>query len=185
MKRVDLSAELAAAGSATKVLHFHALERFGIARNLLCDLWRSDFGFGVCRARDVGDGLYSPGEGEPHLVLPVREDGDLVDLCAFRSSAPEKWLLRSGQGWALGLERGLERHTWGDPVALAVSPLEWLRHGAGGLCILDWDAPELTYLLGVPNLVCSTREQASHLRAALSKPVRLPNISIEETRLAA
>ena len=96
-----------------------------------------------------------------------------------------RWLLRSGQGWALGVENGLERHTWGDPVAVSASPLEWLCRGEDGLVVLDWDAPEVRYLRDVPHLACSTASLANHLRNTLSKPLRIPQISIMETRLAA
>jgi hypothetical protein len=185
MNHHGLEAELATAGKATTLDHFRALERLGVSRNTLCDLWARNYGFGVMAASDAGDGTYYPGDGQPHLLLPVYEDGELVDLCAFRSANPSAWLLRSGMGWALGLEHGLEPHTWGDPVRLSLSPLEWLQNDAAGLCVLDWDAPEVRYLVGVPHLVCSDAGHASTLRRTLSTPVRFPTISVMEARLAA
>jgi hypothetical protein len=185
MSGPDLSAELASAALAIKIMHFRTLERLGVARDTLCERWRHDWGFGVAPATAGEDELYVPGEGPPHLILPVYDDGELVDLCAFRSADPTRWLLRTGQGWALGLERGLMAHAWGDPVPLAVSPLEWMRQGCVGLCVLDWSAPEVRYLLEVPHLVCSSRDLAAMLRAKLATPVRFPTISIEEARLVA
>lgn len=183
-QRLDLQREMSAARNSIRVIHLRALERLGVERGLFCDMAASEFGLGVAFVTAGDEGLYHPGGDELHLILPIVEDGALVDLCAFRSADPTRWLLRSGLGWALGLDRGLERHTWlldGEAVALAMSPLEWLRQGATGLCVTDWSAPEVTYLRGVPRLVCSTDKLASHLRAALIKPVNIPEILVRES----
>jgi hypothetical protein len=183
----DLEAEFAAAQRALKNEHLRVLERLGVSRKTLAEFNRY-CGFGVVRAAEHPSepGLYIlDAEGAPHLVLPVWEDGALVDLVGFRPGSANRWLLRTGLGWCLGVERGLERHTWGDRVSLAVSPLDWLRGNTEGLCILDWDAPEVHYLKGVPHLICSNEHQAAMLRSALTRPVYLPTISIKETRLAA
>lgn len=186
MNRPDLAAELETAGRAVSIRHFHALEGLGVPRGPLCDAWRYGVGFGVQRVEDAGDGLYYlSGDGESHLILPVYENEELVDLCAFRSAEPGGWLLRTGLGWALGVACGLEPHSWGDPVPLAVTPLDWLRHGGCGLCVLDWSAPEIRYLVGVPHLVCETAAHADRLRAALARPVTFPKISIQDLALAA
>jgi hypothetical protein len=178
-----LQSELDTASRALTINHLRALERLGVSRDTICTATRYGC-LGVRPVTDAGAGLYLPDEdGEPHVIVPVWEDGALVDLCAFRTDNPTAWMLRSGHSWALGLERGLEPHTWGDPVTLADTPLDWLR--VGGLCVLDWQAPEIRFLVGVPSLVCQTPEQASLLRTALTAPVRLPHISVLETRLAA
>lgn len=183
MSRPDIDAELGDAFQDSSIAPLRQLEALGVSRTVCAELGLNRWG--VIRASEGEDGLYILGEGEPHLVLPVIDQGELVDLVAFRSSDPNRWLLRRGVGWALGLESGLERHTWGDPVPLAVSPLEWLQQGADGLCVLDWDAPEVHYLVGVPHLVCSNEHQAAMLRRALSRPVRFPAISVMEARCAA
>ncbi len=177
----DLSAEMLAAMKASTLLHAKALEHLGVSWPVIAELRRYHCGWGVVHAVEHPSkpGLYClDPEAPPHLVLPVYGDGELVDIVAFRSSHPNNWLLRTGPGWALGVERGLERHTWGDQVSLALSPLEWLQQGASGLCVLDWAAPEVHYLTEVPHLVCSTEGVAALLRSALSKPVRFPEISI-------
>lgn len=181
----ELERELKAACLASRFVHARALNRLGVSSSTIADLRRQHWGWGVVNASAGDDGLYLPGSGEPHLVLPVIENGDLIDLVAFRSATPERWLLRTGQGWALGLERGLEPHTWHPETLLSCNPLDWLRADCEGLCVLDWGAPETHYLVGVPHLECSTPELAGLLRGALSKPVRLPTISIKENRLAA
>jgi hypothetical protein len=184
MSRPDLAAEMFAAAMAIQIRHLEALEALGVPRRTSCEATRRG-ALGVARVSDADDGLYSLGEGDPHLILPVFDDGELVDLCAFRSANPEHWLLRTGCGWALGLERGLGVHSWGDPVPIAVSPLDWLRQDTAGLCVVDWTAPELSYLLELPHIVCASGALASRLRVTLTKPVRVPEISVGGMKLAA
>ncbi len=185
MSAVDLDAEMRAAAKASSFIHAKALVGLGVSLDTVADLRRHHWGWGVAHAFDDGNGLYCPGEGPLHLVLPVYEDGELIDLCAFRSASPAGWLLRTGLGWVLGLKHGLEHHTRGDPVHLSVSPLEWLRRACDGLCVLDWDAPEVHYLSEVSHLICSSPELARCLTAALSRPVRFPEIVVEEVRRVA
>ena len=185
MTRPDLHKELADAGAATTLLHFRHLVALGVPRATLAAQRVDSWGWGVVNAIDVDDGLYAPGDGPLHLVLPVWDGHDLIDLVAFRSGNPTGWRLRNGHGLALGLERGLERHHWEEEVELTTTPLDWLRNGADGLCIVDWDAPELHMLATLPRIVCPDQQCATQLRRALIRPQHLPQISIKETRLAA
>ena len=182
---INLSNEMRAAGRASTLLHFKHLLGLGVPRATVAELRRDDWGWGVANAVDVGDGLYCPGDGPLHLVLPVWDDGELIDLVAFRSGNPGDWKLRTGQGLALGLEHGWERHHWDDEVQLTLTPLDWLRNGAAGLCIVDWDAPDISMLASLPRIICPTRESAAQLRQALTRPQPLPPIIVKETRLAA
>jgi hypothetical protein len=79
---------------------------------------------------------------------------------------------------ALGLEGGLEPLIWRESVPVAASPLEWLQRGADGICPLDYDAPELCDLFAMQRLVCSSLSLANLLKRSLTKPVRLPSISV-------
>ena len=183
--KIDLSNEMRAAGQASTLLHFKHLLALGVPRATVAELRRNDWGWGIVKAVDVGDGLYRPGDGPLNLVLPVFDDGDLIDLVAFRSGSPGDWKLRTGLGLALGLEHGWERHQWDDEVKLSLTPLGWLRNGCDGLCIVDWDAPDISMLASVPSIICPTRESAAHLRQALTRPQQLPPITVKEMRLAA
>ena len=185
MTRPDLDQELAVAGAATTLLHLKHLLGLGVPRPTVAELRRDDWGWGVVNAIDVGDGLYRPGDGPLHLLLPVWDGEDLVDLVVFRSGDPSDWRLRTGLGLALGLERGWERHHWVDEVELTLTPLDWLRNGADGLCLVDWDAPDISMLVSLPRIICPTRESAAQLRQALTRPQPLPPITVKETRLAA
>ena len=104
---------------------------------------------------------------------------------AFRSANPADWRLRTGLGLALGLDRGWERYHWQADVELSLTPLDWLRNGANGLCIVDWDAPELSMFACLPGITCPSREAAGQLRKALTRPKPLPPIFVKETQLAA
>jgi hypothetical protein len=194
---IDLLAELRTASRAVRQPHLDRLKGLGVSV-----AWAAqqshDSGlppFGVTAAEDAGDGLYQPSEGALHMVLPVVDDGALVDLVAFRSNDPGNWLLRTGHGWAMGMEQGMSRWLWsapadpsarppryqlGQPPTLFSDPLDWLRGGGEGICVLDWGAPEVRYLDVLPELVCSTPAVRALLIQALSRPARLPKLSILE-----
>jgi hypothetical protein len=164
--------------SATPTL-LHRLKALGVSRDTLANMGARHYFGGAARIIDVDDGLYAPSdEGKPHLILPVFEEGELVDLVAFNSDQPLAWLLRLGTGWSLGLIDGFERHSWDQEVRLWASPLDWLRADRDGLCILDWSAPEVLELARLPTIRCQNRLLAERLKQALSRPYRLPTITI-------
>lgn len=173
----DLHRELKQAGCAINILHLQHLLALGVrmrtAANLEC---RGQAAWGVIRASAGEDGLFIPGEGALHLLLPVIMDGALIDLVAFRSGSPADWMLRTGLGWALGMDRSLEPYTWGDTPTVHETPLDWLRAGCAGLCVLDWSAPELHSLKGIASLACATDGLASTLRRHLTRDPNLPEI---------
>lgn len=183
--KIDLAAEMRSAGLASRLVHFKYLVTLGVPLKPLARMRLSDWGWGVVHALDGEDGLYRPGDGPLHVVLPVYDDGVIIDLVAFRSSDPANWKLRTGIGLALGLERGWERHHWADDVELSITPLDWLRNCGEGICIVDWDAPEIYRLDTLPRITCPDARAASRLKLALTRPQHLPHISIKETRLAA
>jgi len=190
----DLLAEMGSAARDVRQVHLDRLRGLGVPISWLADaFWHEPYPeiglgpaplppFGVSCCESVGGGLYQPGEGPLHVLLPVVEDGALVDLCAFRSADPGNWLLRVGNGWALGMDLGLSPHLWG-PVHVFSDPLDWLRGCGEGVAVLDWDSPEIRRQLdAVPEVVCSTPAVASVLTRALTRPVRIPKISIKEAR---
>ena len=107
-------------------------------------------GVGVMTIREVPGGLFEPSDkGQPHLVLPVchyraREwlgidlsQFEPIDLIAMKTSSPERWLWRTGDGWALGVEHlGVDA-----PLRVVATPLDWIAAEGRALCILDWAAP--------------------------------------------
>lgn len=191
---VDVRAELDSAAARVRQPHLNRLRALGVSIDTIAEMGAT-FPIGIGEAEDAGNGLYQPGEGALHMILPIVEDGELVDLCAFRSNIPDRWLLRKGLGFALGLEDGLSPWLWyqpadpeakpprfqvGKPLHIFSNPLEWLRAGRDGVCVLDWSAPEIRRLNGFERLTVSDATTARLLRASLSRPVRIPVIDVLE-----
>lgn len=90
----------------------------------------------------------------PHrrLLLAVRRDGELVDVAALASHARNEWALRTGMGWALGMDLVDDLHralAAGRPrmrVRLHATPFDWLAAAGDGLCVLDWSQAALSEL---------------------------------------
>lgn len=199
--RMNLHFELDLSASFVRQAHLDKLRSLGVPMPFLAQVGCDYAPFGVANAEPSGMGLYQPGEGVPHLILPVVEDGVLVDLCAVRTADRANWMLRTGHGWALGLEHGLDKWTWHSPAS--ISPRGELRHQVGkptlifpdpialmqgsgdGICILDWSAAEVRQLDVLAEVICFDTKTALLLEQALRRPARLPQISIVEKRHAA
>ena len=178
MVSADLLSELRTFALATTGFAVRRLVALSISHLTIANMGLNHYSFGVGRCLDVEDGLFVPSdEGRVRLVLPVYDDGELVDLVAFSTDTPHDTRLRTGEGWALGLERGIEEHQWDKLLVLHSSPLDWMRAGCGGLCILDWDAPEIVQLMHFDEIHCEDRRLEPLLRKALTRPSRMPNIT--------
>lgn len=192
---VDLHNEMRLATHSVRQVHLDRLRTLGVSYDTIARLGEAFYPFGIVKAEPSSQGLYQPGEGVSHIVLPVIQDGALVDLCAFRSTAPDEWRLRTGNGWALGLEEGLGRWLWrssadpsanppkhqlGCPPHIYSSPLEWLRHGCNGICVLDWRSPEIYQLDVLESVTVSDAATAKLLTNALTRPARVPAIGLME-----
>ncbi len=176
---MSLNDELRDIALAVQPMAIRRLEKLGVSRTTIARMGARHYSFGVSPIVALDDGLFAlGGDGPPHLILPVYEDGELIDLCAFQTGKPHDWRLRIGSGWALGLEGGLADHYWADKVNLWSSPFEWLRRDRDGLCVVDWTAPEVHQLRDLTNINCSDAPLATMLGRALARPVRVPNITI-------
>jgi hypothetical protein len=188
LSRPDLNAEMVGASRSFSFLHCKRLQSLGVPWETVCEL-TGEGAVGVITASEGEDQTFYPDpDGTPQLVVPVIEGGEMVDLVAFRSNNPGGLLLRNGLGTALGLERGIEPYTWQLPseaVPLHKTPLDWLRARRAGVVIIDWLAPDLRDLCGIPRIVCEDHALADRLRSALTRPTYLPDIQIKEMRLAA
>jgi hypothetical protein len=190
----DLYGELKAAAFAVRQVHIDRLRFLGVPLSWMAATYTFPFGVAPC---EPSGGFYQPldGEGALHLILPVLDEGALVDLVAFRTTAPDAWLLRTGNGYALGLEEGLNPWMWyapadlsakppkhqvGKPAYLARNPLDWMQAAGEGLCVLDWSAPEVRQLDALPCVTAADHDTAKLLRSALTRPPRLPSIRVAE-----
>lgn len=137
------------------------------ANRMLCDgdLARA-------RVRVGASGLFEWDGGEPHLILGVREFGDLVDLVAVRSAAPDEWALLRGDGWVLGHDAlFMAREGLASNLRVFGTPFEWMRGDGAGICVLDWTAHALGELRGLgPNitLIADDHGAAQRLGAVLA-----------------
>jgi hypothetical protein len=178
MKGADLFREMLSAARSANQQAIDRLRSLGVRPEALA--YVQPLPFGVVRAEPAGGGLYQPCDlGPPHLVMPVTIDGELVDLLAFRAADPGGWMLRTGQGWCLGLERGVGCLMDDGPVLLHRTPLDWMRADLSGICVTDWDAVDDIRSLDVlPHLVTDCHATADNLRRAMARPVRTPAISV-------
>jgi len=129
------------------------LMQLGFDGRLIAELG-AQLAIGQARVQISRDGYhFEPHGPDARLLLAVLERGDFVDICAVSTSDADSWALRIGQGWCLGhddYDKALNTSLRERQCILRVfgSPLDWLRAGCAGICVLDWVAalPELRLL---------------------------------------
>ena len=188
----EMGLMLAQLSAAMPFAAVRALDAMGMPRGVLNAMVLAG---DLARARvTIGkSGLFDLGEGEPALLIAVREGGAVIDVCAVQSARPDEWALLRGDGAVLGHE-ALMRCVLGIDAALPVfgTPLAWLVAGGTGICVLDWSATVLGQLRGLGpkvTLQCEDARAAEVLGRALAwdglpKVVVRPDDS-KEDRLAA
>lgn len=184
----DLQTELSAAAGRVEQRHLDHIRALGIAPATIARLGSNRLpAFGVVNAEIDRRGYYQPCEGPAHIVMPVTEGGDLVDLVAWRTTQPERWWLRFGTGWAIGADDLGEVDRWGGPAPMVYgSPLDWLRADCRGSVILDWSRDVMVALQNHAAIDCANSALAATLRDAIAQTVRLPKIAVtKEIRHAA
>lgn len=184
MSMVDLQSEARAASDRVRQHHIDRLLALGVPGPAIAMMGAREIPFGVGTVERMERGLYQPGDGPLHVISPVCAGGEIIDLLAWRSDAPGNWAWRTGLGWALGTDMLFPR--WDNaPVPIHATPLDWLRAAGEGMCILDWEAPELGDLRAL-EAIEADEWIAQRIIRALSKPQRLPIIiKRKETRRAA
>ena len=183
MADTDLSAEMRFAAGAVRQRHIDALLGLGVAGATIASLGSRQYPFGVMEGVINKDGAFVPGDGPLHLIQPVMDGPDIIDLVAWRSMRHDRWGLRMGTGWALGVDNITEPGGWDSSSAhLIGTPLNWLRAGAADTVVLDWEAREIEHLRHLSEITCSDRVVAKLLTDALKRPQPLPSIRIEEMR---
>lgn len=174
MRTDDLLAEAWAAFQRVRQPHIDRMLVLGVSASSIAMLGAREIPFGVGMIERMGNGLYQPGDGAVHVLSPVYADGQIIDIVAWRSDAPTKWLWRTGIGWALGTDE--LRPRWDNaPMPIHATPLDWLRAAGEGICVLDWDAPDLASLRTLESIEAD-EWLCQRLTRALSKPPRMPVI---------
>ena len=178
MKQLDLINEIENACRGVKQAHLDRIRALGVTSTTIATLGAFQAPFGVMNCEAIGGGIFQPGGDTPYIVQPVFDDGVMIDIVAWRTVDPQSWLWRTGSAWALNTD-AIAANSWQDePLSIDATPLDWLRNGATGLCILNWDAPEIRQLLRV-KAIAADQHIARQLRAALLKPAYFPDIQIK------
>jgi hypothetical protein len=182
MKGRDLEAAYAAAVSNVRQQHLDRLVGAGVTPRTIARIGTAYPPFGVMTGTCDVAGIFSPGDGLPHVVQPVAEGEELVDLVAWRVGSPMRWGLVTGLGWLLNADACFASRWDGDRLSLHATPLDWLRADADGGVVLDWTSPDLCWLRGFDRIDCGNDMVAATLRKALSRPVRIPKLQTMEAR---
>ncbi|MGN6374863.1 MAG: hypothetical protein ACTHMG_04840 [Sphingomonas sp.] len=185
-QRSALHREFSFAQQRLSFRHFEIMRGHGIPAAQLV----ADGRIGVVKANVERDDFWSPDEGgKSMIVTPVVEDGRTIDLVAFLLSDPDAWYLRTGDGWALGAEAVADAATaWdseGGQMHLHPTPVEWLRSGGAGACVIRWTDEARATLRNVPAISVASPVVARKLRLELARPPRLPEITVRGRRLYA
>jgi hypothetical protein len=160
----DLLDEFVAATAAACRRDFELLEGAGVPHDFL---WLGPMRFGVSAIERHRGGLYTPvdGGGEAaYYILPAMllvEDGEEVkkvvgDLIAVTLSRPGGWWLRRGTVPILNPSAITRAEIMREPLMAFSTPIEWLRGGGQGICILDWGCNLRLHLGGVRRITADT-----------------------------
>lgn len=121
------------------------LEALGVPGRFVAEL-NARCLIGAARVHLSPDGeRWEPEGPDARLLLAVTEGGELADIAAVSTTAPDQIALRTGAGALLGddeLERIERAALAGRRVRLRLlaDPLAWLRVHGEGICVLDWAA---------------------------------------------
>ncbi len=121
------------------------LEQQGVTREAI----HRAGGLAVARISMVGRLWMPEPTGTPAFILPVWdgpapsiysgvENPVLIDMIAWRPDDLACWWYRTGEGDALGIDNLDLAHIEGWPISLHRTPLDWLRAGCRGACLLDY-----------------------------------------------
>lgn len=135
---------------------------------------------GVSRVEISKDEKWAPADqGRIMLTVAVYEADAITDIVAFDPASPNEWFLRTGNAWALGInaiEAATDIFDASNSVFLHATPLDWLRYGMGGACVLDWTPEAINTLRAASKIEVPSPKFAQALRLQLSRPPRLPEI---------
>lgn len=185
MNGADLERLYASAVRNVRQSHLDRLRGAGVTPGTIARLGSAYPAFGVLCGEIEQSSRFNAGEGQPHVIQPVVEGYALIDLVAWRVGDPRRWGLVNGLGWLLNADTCFASRWDAESLTLRSTPLDWLRADAQGGVILDWHAPDLTSLRGFSFIECGDAVLASSVRRALSKPRRLPVITVAEVRYVA
>lgn len=151
-----------------------ALLDMGVPAGLVAGLTGAGL-LGRLRVAERGGLWREDPDGAPRLLLGVRDRaGEVIDIAALSSTDPDAWALMTGDGWLLGWDR-VEDAALADPetapvVKMHARPIDWLRAGGEGACLLDYGPGalgELRALGPAVELACEDDKAAAALAGLL------------------
>lgn len=187
-RQIDLEAEIRSAelGVDSRVISW--LLNKGCTAAGIAAIGAKQAPFGVMKCDMRGQHTFEP-TIEPYgvqaLIMPVVDEGSIIDAIAWRSLRPDAWLWRNGNGWALGIGLIQEPPLWDGfkEITLHATPLDWLRAGGEGAVVLDWSAiTHIRKLAMFDTIKCDHPTVQKRLSAILSQPERKPKIVGTRTR---
>jgi hypothetical protein len=146
----DLERELLEAAARMPMSAMRRLWAMGAEKRLTARLLGTG-NLGIAQVM-LGEATWEPEGPDRRLLLAVRRDGELIDVAALASHARNEWALRTGLGWALGMDLIDDAHrelVCGAKrlrLRLHATPFDWLAAGGDGLCVLDWCQSALSEL---------------------------------------
>lgn len=147
------------------------------------------FGESLVGAANIETGrndFWTPTDSGPRaIIIPAMENGCIIDLIAFRPSQPDTWYARVGNCWALGMDEIADARSALDQshsIFLHATPLDWLRAGGRGVCVIDWTDDARLTLRDLRAIDVASPKFARALRLELSRPPRIPEIKTGRMR---
>ena len=119
--------------------------------------------------------------GDPEIIMPVMEGGEVVDLVAFMPHRPGRWHIRTGACPLLGIDN---MGVWSESLRVWRTPLDYLRASLQGVVVLSWSAA-IPLLTCTREIVAEDVEHGREIRKRLTRPIALPTISVPFKRRAA
>jgi len=128
---------------------------------------------------EVAGDYYQPRHGgHAAIIIPVFQDGELIDLTAT-GPASRRTVIRMGIASMLGQE-AIDRATdAGTHLQVFSDPIEWLRNRCSGAVVLDWQAARFA-LADVLAIACVSELLAKKLDNAMRQPARIPRLFVRE-----
>lgn len=167
-----------AAVRAVRTSHLDALRTAGASTATIASLGVAFPPLGVLAGELERYGRFNPGEGANHVVQPILDQGELVDLVAWRPGQPRRWGMVSGLGWMLNSDHAFGSRLDGWQLTLHATPLSYLSGDGEGAVVLDWASQDVDWLRTFERIDCSDDLVAAALRCALNRPRRTPAIRV-------
>jgi len=141
--------------------------------------------FGVARIETYRSGFYEPSEGGQIAIIQpcasCREpyNPEVIDLCAWFPSNPNKWWMRTGCGPVLDLDAVEHAAFFDKPLTIHRSPRDYLRSGCVGTVILRDSA---FWLGGVRRFLVPDNETASRIAKSFRSEMPEIRVRVEESQ---